>query len=107
MDCIFCNIINKQMPAEAIYEDENILGFVNINPEAPIDLLFIPKKHLVWQDDFSKEDLILLSYLLKTAKLIAKEKEIFDSCKMLFNIGKTGHIPHVHLHLLGGWENIK
>lgn len=105
MDCVFCKIINKQIPAEIVYEDENILGFVNINPEAPIHLLFVPKKHLVWQDDFSKEDLALLSYLLKTAKLVAKEKGILDSCKMLFNIGKTGHIPHIHLHLLAGFKD--
>lgn len=107
MDCVFCKIINKQIPAEIVHEDENVLGFVNRNPEAPLHLLFVPKKHLVWKDDFSKKDLMLLSYLIETAKLVAKEKRIFDSCKMLFNIGKTGHIPHIHLHLLGGLDNVK
>ncbi|MFH1643447.1 MAG: HIT domain-containing protein [Patescibacteria group bacterium] len=107
MDCVFCKIAEKELSSEIVYEDENILGFVNINPEAPLDFLFIPKKHLIWEQDFSKEDLLLLSYLLETAKLVAKEKGIFSSCKMLFNIGKTGEIPHIHLHLWGGWDSVK
>lgn len=104
MECIFCKIANKETPADIIYEDEQILGFDNVKPEAPIHYLFIPKKHLEWKNNFSQEDLMLLIKLITSAKKIAMEKGIFDACKFIFNVGKTGHILHIHLHLLGGWR---
>ena len=104
MDCLFCKIINKEMPSDIIYEDEEILGFKNIHPEAPVHLLFVPKKHIEWKDNFDKKDLLLLGTLISIAKKIAIEKKIFQACKLIFNIGKTGHISHIHLHLLGGWK---
>ena len=103
-DCIFCKIVKKEVPADIIYEDRDILGFDNIKREAPIHLLFIPKKHIEWSDDLENEKLFLFGSLMPIAKKIAKQKNIFDACKLIFNIGKTGHIPHIHLHLLGGWE---
>ena len=104
MSCIFCKIANKEMPAEVVYEDEKILGFKNINPEAPIHLLFIPKRHIEWKDEFNEEDLSIFGKLIFAAKKIAVEKKIDEACKFIFNVGKTGHIPHIHLHLLGGWK---
>jgi len=103
-ECVFCKIANKKAPAEIIYEDKEILGFKNLYPEAPIHLLFIPKKHLLWKDEFNEEDLKIFSRLIIVAKQVAIEKKIFDACKLIFNIGKTGHIPHIHIHLLGGWK---
>ena len=103
-ECLFCKIVNKEIPAEIIYEDDEILGFKNIEPEAPVHLLFIPKKHLEWKDDFTERELALLSKLISSAKKDAQEKNIFNACKMIFNAGKTGHISHIHLHLLGGWD---
>lgn len=104
MSCVFCQITNKKIPAEIVYENKEILGFENIKPEAPIHLLFIPKKHIEWKDKFNKEDLSFLTGLIAVAKKIAIEKNIFEACKVIFNIGKIGHIAHIHLHLLGGWE---
>jgi histidine triad (HIT) family protein len=103
-DCIFCKIAEKEVLAEIVYEDDDILGFKNNQPEAPIHLLFIPKRHIEWKDEFDKDDLALLSGLIAAAKKIAIEKNIFLACKLIFNIGKTGHIAHIHIHLLGGWE---
>ena len=103
MDCIFCKIIKKELPADIVYEGKDIIGFKDVNPEAPVHLLFVPKKHLEWKDDFSQEDLLLLANLISAAKSVAKEQNISGACKLIFNIGKTGHIPHIHLHLLGGW----
>lgn len=103
-DCIFCQIAKKEKSASIIYEDEGVLGFKNIKPEAPVHLLFIPKRHIEWKDEFNQEDLSLLSRLISVAKKIAKEQKIFEACKLIFNIGKTGHIAHIHVHLLGGWE---
>ena len=102
--CLFCKIVNKDIPAEIIYEDNEILGFKNIEPEAPVHLLFIPKKHLEWKDNFGKQELALLSNLISAAKKIAEKERISSACKLIFNMGKTGHISHIHLHLLGGWK---
>jgi histidine triad (HIT) family protein len=104
MSCIFCKIAKKESPAEIIYEDREILGFTSTHPEAPIHLLFIPKNHIEWQDEFSEDDLALFPKLISAAKKIALEQNIFPACKLIFNIGRTGHIPHIHIHLLGGWK---
>jgi len=103
-NCLFCQIINKKVPSEIIYEDEEILSFKNISPEAPVHLLFVPKKHIEWKDELNEKDLLLLSKIIATAKKVAVEQKIFQACKFIFNIGKTGHISHIHLHLLGGWR---
>jgi len=104
MDCIFCKIANKETSAEILYEDKEILGFKNFHPEAPIHLLFIPKRHIEWKDKFEEKSLAILSRLVSAAKKVAIKKNTFWACKFIFNIGKTGHIAHIHLHLLGGWK---
>ena len=104
MDCLFCKIVNKETPSDIVYEGERILGFKNIHPEAPIHLLFVPKKHLEWKDDFGEDELALLSSLISAAKQVSQEQEIFNASKLIFNVGKAGHISHIHLHLLGGWK---
>jgi len=102
--CIFCKIANRDTPVDIVYEDKEILGFKNIRPEAPIHLLFIPKRHIEWKDKFDEKDLSLLAKLISVSKKIAIEQNILQACKLIFNVGKTGHIPHIHLHLLGGWK---
>jgi len=64
----------------------------------------VPKKHLEWKEEFNEKDLVLLSEVVISAKKVAIKENIFDACKFIFNVGKTGHISHVHLHLLGGWK---
>jgi histidine triad (HIT) family protein len=103
-DCIFCQIVRGKIPAKIVYQDKDILGFDNIKPEAPIHFLFIPKRHLEWENEFKRKDLVILAKLILAAKKVAIKKEIFKACKLIFNIGKTGHIAHCHLHLLGGWK---
>ena len=103
-NCLFCKIANKEVPAEIIYKDEEIIGFKNIKPETPIHLLFTPKRHIEWRDEFNEKDLLLLAGLISAAKKIAIKEKIDKACKLIFNVGKTGQIPHIHLHLLGGWE---
>jgi histidine triad (HIT) family protein len=103
-NCIFCKIAKKEVPSEIVYEDEKVMGIENIKPEAPLHLLFIPKKHIEWNDDFTAEDSYLLSHLIMVAKKVAKDQKTATAYKLIFNIGKTAHIPHIHLHLLGGWK---
>lgn len=106
-DCVFCKIIKREVPSEIIYEDENVLGFKNIQPEAPVHLLLTPKRHIEWKDEFGKEELCIFSRLIAVAKQIAIQEKIARAYKLIFNVGKTGHISHIHLHLLGGWEEDK
>jgi len=105
MDCLFCKIIKKETPSDIVYEDEAILGLKNIQPEAPVHLLFTPKRHIEWKDEFTERDLQLLARLISVAKKVAVKQKINEAYKLIFNVGKTGHISHIHLHLLGGWKN--
>ncbi|MBZ9578440.1 HIT domain-containing protein [Patescibacteria group bacterium] len=105
MDCLFCKIIKKETPSDIVYEDEEILGLENIQPEAPVHLLFIPKRHVEWKGEFDQKDLQLLARLISVAKKIAVQQKIDEAYKLIFNVGKTGHITHIHLHLLGGWKD--
>lgn len=104
MDCIFCKISNKEQTADIVYEDDSILGFKNVSPEAPVHFLFIPRKHIEWGDKMSKENSPIFSRLIDAAEGVAIEKKIHKAHKLIFNVGKTGHISHIHLHLLGGWK---
>lgn len=104
MSCLFCQIVRKEISAEIVYEDEKVLGFKDINPEAPVHILFVPKKHIEWKDNLAEGKDNIFS-VIKAAKKVAKEKNIFSACKLVFNIGRTGEIAHIHLHLLGGWED--
>ena len=92
------------MPASIFYENKKILGFTNAKPEAPIHLLLIPKRHIEWKDKFGEKDLRLLAELIDTARQTAVNYKINEAYKLIFNVGKTGHIPHIHLHILGGWK---
>jgi histidine triad (HIT) family protein len=103
-NCIFCQIVNKEKPADVVFESGEVVGFKNLYSEAPIHYLFIPKKHLEWKDEFNDKDLVVLSEIITAAKKVAVKENIFDACKFIFNVGKTGHISHIHLHFLGGWK---
>lgn len=104
LNCLFCKIAQKEAPSEIVYEDEHIIGIKSIKPEAPVHLLFIVRKHLEWKDEFSEDDLSLIAKLISVAKKTAKDQKIDRAYKLIFNVGETAHFPHIHLHLLGGWQ---
>ena len=103
-NCLFCKIIKGNVSAKIVYNNKETLGFKNIKPEAPVHLLFVSKKHIEWKDKFDEKNLSLLSGLISPARKIAIAQKIDYAYKLIFNVGRTGHIPHIHLHLLGGWE---
>jgi len=106
-DCLFCDIVNRKVPTEFLYEDNNYVVFKDINPAAPVHLLLVPKKHIRSMNDIQKEDAPIISGLFSIAKDMAKEQGINASgYKLLFNVEKGGGqvIFHVHLHLIGGWR---
>lgn len=106
MDCIFCSIINKESPADIVYEDDKFIVFKDIKPSAPVHLLLVTKIHLVSVKDLEDKYKELVGDLILLAKKIAKEQGIDDGYKLLFNVGrKAGQlVDHLHLHLMGGWK---
>lgn len=105
MDCIFCKIIKKEIPASVIFENKNVIAFKDRNPIAPVHILVIPKKHISSVADAEEEDAPLMGKLIMAAKKIAEDLKISDKgYKLLIRVGRGGgqEIDHVHLHLLGG-----
>jgi len=105
MECIFCKIANKEMPAEIIYEEGEIIAFKDANPVAPIHLLIIPKKHILSVNHLAEEDKELIGELFLVAQKLAREYGIDKSgYRLIFNIGKDAGqtVDHLHLHLIGG-----
>ncbi len=105
-DCLFCKIVNREIPSEFLYEDDNYVVFKDINPHAPVHLLLVPKKHIRSINDLEPEDGNIISGLFPLAKQMAKEQGVDQSgYKLLFNVEKGGGqvIFHIHLHLMAGW----
>ncbi len=105
MDCIFCKIINKDIPSTLSYEDDKIMAFDDITPQAPIHKLIIPKQHIATLNDITEQNNNLLGHMLNTAKKLAQENNIAeDGYRVLMNCNHGGGqaVYHIHLHLLGG-----
>ncbi len=104
-ECIFCKIINKDLPASIIYEDERMIAFDDINPQAPVHVLLIPKEHYSSLNDIPEEKKDILSHLIIKAREIAQEKEIAGSgYRIVLNTARESgqDVLHIHFHLLGG-----
>ena len=104
-DCIFCKIAKKEIPSKIIYEDDKMVAFEDINPQAPTHTLLIPKKHIETLNHLQEEDAELMGYLMLKAKVIAEEKgldkkgyRVVANC--LESAGQS--VFHIHFHLLGG-----
>jgi histidine triad (HIT) family protein len=102
-DCLFCSIVAGRIPASKVYEDDNVLAFKDIHPQAPVHFLIIPKVHLATLDDFDASQRELAGSLLLTAKRLAAEHSL-PGYRVALNVNEEGGqvIYHVHLHLLGG-----
>jgi len=102
MNCVFCKIVNKEIPAKVVYEDDNYIAFDDINPKMKTHILIIPKKHIERFDKIEYvEDMELVKGLFEVASKIIKEKKL-DGCKLQMNCGKNHgqEVFHIHLHLL-------
>lgn len=106
-DCLFCKIVNREIPSEFLYEDDGYVVFKDINPAAPVHLLIVPKKHIRSINDLYSDDQPTISGLFMIAKDMAKQEGVNESgYKLLFNVEKGGGqvVFHIHLHLIGGWK---
>ena len=106
-DCIFCKIINKEIPTEFLLDNKELVVFKDIHPLAPVHLLIVPKKHIRSINDVTDEDHSILSNLIIAAKTMANQMKVNESgYRLFFNVEKGGgqEVFHLHLHLIGGWE---
>ena len=104
-NCLFCGIVSKKIPAKVLYEDERVLAFEDVNPQAPVHILIIPKKHIATALDIEKGDNELIGHLFQTANKIAGEKKIAErGFRLVLNTNPEAgqSVYHIHLHLLGG-----
>ena len=107
-DCIFCKIVEGKIPAQKVYEDEDILAFNDINPARPVHVLVIPKKHIASLATVAAEDTPVLGKMLATANGIATAQGSPDGFRVIINTGRVGNqeVPHLHLHIVGGPEPV-
>ncbi|MCL5795811.1 MAG: histidine triad nucleotide-binding protein [Patescibacteria group bacterium] len=104
-DCIFCKIVNRELPARIIYEDKEIIAFPDIKPSAPVHILIVPKKHIDTIDHAEEIDQALLGKMILVAQKMARKLGVAEKgYRLSFNVKADGGqvINHIHLHLLGG-----
>ena len=104
-DCIFCKIVAGEIPCDLVYADEEIIAFHDINPQAPVHILVIPRKHISDLNEASAEDQALLGALLLRARDIAEAAGVAQSgYRVVLNTGPHANqsVFHIHLHILGG-----
>lgn len=105
MDCLFCQIAAKEIPADIIYEDDHVVAFKDINPQAPHHILVIPRQHIPTINDIQTDDSTLVGHCFQVAKQIAADLGVADNgYRLVFNVNKdAGQVVfHIHLHLLAG-----
>jgi histidine triad (HIT) family protein len=101
MDCIFCKIVNGEIPSEKVFEDDEIIAFLDINPKAKVHVLIVPKKHIESVKTLEESDKELMGEIILTAQKIAKEKNL-EGYKLIINVGREGGqlVDHLHWHLV-------
>jgi len=104
-DCLFCKIIKRQIPSKTVFEDDEVMAFEDIKPQAPVHIIIIPKAHIETLASAAEGDTVMVGRLVMTAKEIAKSKGI-DSTgyRVVINCNKDAgqEVFHIHAHLLGG-----
>ena len=103
-DCIFCKIIRGELPSSTVYEDEHVLAFRDITPQAPVHVLVVPKAHIASVADLSPENSVHASKCLEAIAKIAENEGLGGGYRVITNVGADGGqtVFHLHFHLLGG-----
>jgi histidine triad (HIT) family protein len=105
MNCIFCQIAEGKVASNILYQDDEVIAFPDIHPQAPIHLLIVSRKHIPSPAHITEAEAPLVGHMLNIANHLAKEKGIFDTgYRLIMNCGEGGGqlVPHLHMHLLGG-----
>ena len=104
MDCIFCAIINGDIPSKKVYEDEFCYAFHDIAPQAPVHCIIIPKAHIASADEINADNAACVSAIFSAIPKIAKDLGLENGYRIITNIGEDGaqSVKHLHFHLIGG-----
>ena len=104
MDCIFCKIISGEIPSTKVYEDDTVVAFNDLSPQAPVHVLIIPKEHIASCDEVTDENSAVVGHIFAVAAKIAKEKGLTNGYRVVNNCGEEGGqtVHHLHFHLMGG-----
>lgn len=104
MDCVFCKIISGEIPSEKAYEDDKVLAFFDLEPQAPVHILIIPKEHIESVDRVNSQNSQIIGYIFEIAAKLAKEFGLSKGYRIVSNCGEDGGqtVGHLHFHLLGG-----
>ena len=105
MSCLFCRIINRELPSKTVFEDASMVAFHDVNPQAPVHVLVVPRKHVATLNDLTSEDSALVGDMTRRAAAIAKELGIDQrGYRTVFNCNREAgqSVFHIHLHLMGG-----
>lgn len=106
MDCLFCKIAAGEIPSKKVYEDDNMLAFHDIHPEAPVHVLVIPKTHIGSMDEVNAANSAVVAKIFEKIPEIAKAAGIVNGYRVISNCGHDAgqSVPHLHFHILGGKE---
>jgi len=104
MDCLFCKIIAGEIPSSKVYEDEKVFAFRDINPQAPVHVLIVPKTHVCCADKITADNSNLVSAVFEAVPKIAAQEGLTNGYRIINNCGEDGcqSVKHIHFHLLGG-----
>lgn len=104
MDCLFCSILNGEIPSTKVYEDDKIFAFRDIAPQAPTHVLVIPKEHISSVDEINRENSDVLARIFEVIPKIAKAEGLENGYRVVSNVGSDGcqSVKHMHFHILGG-----
>ena len=104
MDCLFCKIIAGEIPCTKIYEDDEVLAFLDINPQAPVHFLVIPKIHIQSLAHINESNCAVVGKISLVISNLAKEHNLADGFRVITNIGENGaqSVNHLHFHVIGG-----
>ncbi|NLA77485.1 MAG: histidine triad nucleotide-binding protein [Clostridiales bacterium] len=103
-DCIFCKIIAGDIPSKKAYEDETVLAFYDLSPQAPVHILVIPKEHIASAADITAGNSAVVAHIFEVIARLAQEQGLKDGFRVVTNIGDSAgqSVKHLHYHLLGG-----
>ena len=104
--CIFCRIARGEIPSRKVYEDDEIFGFHDINPQAPVHFMLIPKRHVASLSEVTMDDVGMLGRILALSDRLAREQGLRDGFRTIINTGRIGRqeVMHLHVHVVGGPE---
>ena len=104
MDCLFCKIAAGQIPSNKVYEDDQVLAFYDIDPQAPVHFLVIPKAHISGADAITAENSAVVAHIYEVVAKIAKELKLENGFRVVSNVGADSGqtVPHLHFHVLAG-----